>query len=126
MSEAPWEALPLHNMPVREISYTGNGKDADLVLTFLNGSTGTVPSRHVSITSSAPIQLVIQSLDDLNLGVRISGANLAVAVATVCNFYADDKPGATEFREDVAKWATPGHHDIGIVTPVEIQLTATE
>ncbi|QIS14558.1 hypothetical protein [Nocardia arthritidis] len=126
MSEAPWEALPLHNKPVREIVYSGNGKDAELVLTFPDGSTGTVPSHHVSITSVVPIQLTIESLDDLNLAVRITGEALAVDAARVLNYYADDEAGGSEFLEDVAKWATPGRHDIDIVTPVEIELTATE
>ena len=125
--EVQWEALPLHNEPVREIVYSGNGKDAELVLTFPDGSTGTVPSHHVSIASAAPIQLTIESLDDLNLAVRISGTALAVAAARVVDYYFDDEAeGRAEFLEDVAKWATPGRHDLGIVTPVDIELTAAD
>jgi len=124
MTDATWEALPLNNRPIREIVYHGNGKDADLVITFADGSTGTVTSRHVTITSAVSTQLTIESLDDLNLAIRIAGPGLAIASGRVCNYYDDHEEFGPEFRDDVAKWAAPGNHDLGIVTPVELELGA--
>ncbi|WP_157762172.1 hypothetical protein [Nocardia yamanashiensis] len=123
MTGAPWEELPLRNRQVREILYSGNGKDADLIISFADGSTGTIPSHHVSITSSAPIQMTIVSEDDLNLAVRITGVDLAVASAKVVNYDFDDAEYGPRFQVDIAKWATPGRHGIGIVTPVELELS---
>ncbi|NNH72784.1 hypothetical protein HLB23_23450 [Nocardia uniformis] len=116
----------MSNKPVREIVYAGNGKDAELTITCSDGSTGTVASRHVLISSTAPMQLTISSLDDLNLAVRISGLGLAIAAGRVANYDADDEEFGARFRDDVAQWAEPGCHDLGIVTPVELELTAIE
>ncbi|WP_040737326.1 hypothetical protein [Nocardia tenerifensis] len=122
MTDAEWETLPVQDRAVQEIGYFGNGKDADLVITFADGSTGTVPSRHVSITSSTTMQLTISSLDDLNLAVRITGEGLAIAAGRVANYAADDELYGPRFRDDLAQWTMPGRHSVGTVTPVELEL----
>ncbi|MGW4846580.1 hypothetical protein [Nocardia brasiliensis] len=122
MTDAQWETLPVQDKVVEEIGYFGNGKDADLVVKFADGSTGTVPSHHVSIASSASIQLTISSLDDLNLAVRITGKDLSITTGRVVNYDADHEHYGSEFRDDVAQWGTPGRHSLGIVTPVELEL----
>ncbi|AHH20354.1 hypothetical protein NONO_c55740 [Nocardia nova SH22a] len=108
---------------IREIGYFGNGKDGDLVITFADGSTGTVPSHHVSIDFSAPMRLTISSVDDLNLAVRITGEGLRLTAGRVANNDADDERYEQEFRDEVAEWVAPGDHSLGIVTPVELEMT---
>ncbi len=124
MTDNHWKDLPIADKPIREIVYAGNGKDADLIITFADGSGGTVTSHYGSITSNSPTQLTIEALDDRDLAIRITGPDLVIASGRVHNY--DDDEWTPEFRDDVAKWAEPGKHDLSIETPVQLELTTTK
>lgn len=126
VNSTSWEELPLQGRPVREIAYIGNGKDADLVISFADGSRGTVGSHRVTINSAAPVRLTIESLDDLNVAVRVTGEGLAVGSGRLLNDFADDETFGAEIRDGVARWATPGRHEIGVAAPIELELTGLE
>ncbi|MFE3190184.1 hypothetical protein ACFXHA_14325 [Nocardia sp. NPDC059240] len=126
MTATCWEPLPLSNKPVREILYSGNGKDGDLTISYADGSTGTVGGQHVSISCIGPVQLTVESLDDLNLAIRLVGAGLTISSGRIVNHYTRDDALAAEFRDDLGRWVEGGCRDLGIVTPVELELAIGE
>jgi hypothetical protein len=102
-----WEPLMRRDAPVDVVTFSGNGKDADLSIQLSDGRTVTLGVGSVAVTAEGHVDVSISPLGDPFVEVKFSGADL-VAREVQVRFDSPYENDQEEFRKKVRKWTARG------------------
>jgi hypothetical protein len=121
MKELDWQTILTGDLPLREIIWNGNGKDAELMITLTDDRSFTLPISDLTVASTAGLVVKTTPVSDLSVAVSFSGQDIVVRSMRVAfdSRYPDMN---TEFREDVRQWLAGESDDLNYVVDADIDL----
>jgi hypothetical protein len=121
-----WEDVPLAQEPLTDIIVTGNGKDAEVVITLRDGRQYKVGHRWLGVTGCPGLQVETLGWDDSSLAVRYYGPGLAIS-RLQCEVPDWGDTGPDEFLEETRRWVeSGGEYELGWALALQIELTQSD
>jgi hypothetical protein len=119
-----WVTLPFVGAPLKSVIHMGNGKDADLQLTFASGSIVTLPVSRVRVEADRGVVVDVSGWGDLELRIEYSGPNFYLHSG---RFTFPENTGSTtaEFLDEAQSWLAEGcNREFLWVVKVELHLAS--
>jgi hypothetical protein len=117
-----WVTLPFVGEPLKSVIHIGNGKDAELQLTFASGSSVTLAVSRVRVEADRGVVVDVSGGGDNGLRVEYSGPNLYLHSGRFA-FPEDDASMTAEFLDAAQSWlAAGGNDELWWVVEVELRL----
>ena len=122
MDVANWIAMPLAGERLESVVFFGNGKDAELGLTFADGRRVTLPTSAVRVEVDGGIVVDLSSWDDISMRIDYRGPDLHLHSG---RFGFPDGEEDADFLEAAQSWLAEGcEEDLGWVVEVEMRLVS--
>ncbi|MBF6128454.1 hypothetical protein [Nocardia brasiliensis] len=104
-------AVPIGGQELVDMVATGNGKDADLRLRLVGGTTLEMGLAHLSVVGDCVLETAVQGYGDSSLSVWYSGTGVVVVRSldlSCCLLDEVAEDWDEEFRDDVRTWIDGG------------------
>src|SRR5215468_9959882 len=120
MGVASWVTLPFAGERLESVVHFGNGKDAELTLTFAGGRRAVLPVNAVRVEADRGVVVDVSRWDDVSLTIQFLGSDLYLHSGRFG--YPDDG----EFLACAESWLAAGcEEELSWTVEVELRLASS-
>jgi hypothetical protein len=124
MDVASWVTLPFAGERLASVVHFGNGKDAELLLTFAGGPRVTLPVCAVRVEADRGVVVDVSSWDDVSLRIEYLGSDLYLHSGRF-GCPGDGEEFVAEFLAEAQSWLAAGcAEELRWVVKVELRLAS--
>jgi hypothetical protein len=118
-----WLTLPVADEPVTSVTHSGSGKDADLVIEFVNGKRMEMGVSSLRVETDCGMVVNVTRLDDVTLHTVYTGRHLSLRSGRI-RFVTPNDFWWAEFLDDVRAWLESDTDELLYTVDIELQLTS--